>query len=285
MKSYKILAFGLMLFASLSVNAQKPIVVELWPNGAPNDNGLSGQEKLSERNFASNISKPTITVYPSKTPNSKAIVMCPGGGYAFETMDWEGHILADWMNSIGVTYVVLKYRLPNGHDEVPLTDVHQAIKIIRERAKEWNVNPNAVGIMGTSAGGHLTATAANYFTPETRPDFQILLYPVITMDLSFTHKGTRRCLIGESPTEEIIKKYSMELNVADNSPRALIILCDDDKAVPPLNSIRYYNALHEHHVQTSLHIYSSGGHGFGFRDSMTFKRQWTGEMMKWLSTF
>ena len=285
MKITKVILCSMMLLTSMCVFAQKPVVVELWPNGAPNDNGLTGEEKVSANNHISNISKPTITVYPSHKANSKAIIMCPGGGYAFESMDSEGYNFAGWMNAINVTYVVLKYRLPNTHSEVPVTDVHQAFTLVRQHAKEWNVDPHAVGIMGASAGGHLAATGANEFTPETRPDFQVLFYPVITMDLNVTHKGTRKYLLGENPSDEMIKRYSMDLQVTDNTPRALLILCNDDRSVPPINSIRYYTALLEHHVSASMHIYPTGGHGFGFHDSMLFKRQWTGELEKWLSTF
>lgn len=285
MKLFKIVLCSLLLLVSLDLWAQKPVVVELWPSGAPNNNEVTGPERRITKNNFTGITKPTITVYPSSKANSKAIIICPGGGYSSEYDTYEGHDMHDWMNSIGITFVVLKYRLPNKHSEIPLTDVHKAIEIVRGHASEWNVNPEAVGIMGCSAGGHLAATAANFFTVENRPDFQVLLYPVITMDKKYTHGGTRHELIGDNPTDEVIKKYSMELQVSNQTPRAFIVLADNDYGVSTYNTINYYIALHEHHVSASIHIYPFGGHGFGNRDMFVFKRQWTDELEKWLSTF
>jgi acetyl esterase/lipase len=286
MKTRKFLLFSFMLMISVFMTAQNhKIVVELWPNGAPNSNGLTGDELMTEPNRPSNITKPIITIYPSSKPGSKAIIMCPGGGYIREAIDHEGHDMAAWVNSMNITYIVLEYRLPNGHSDVPLTDVHQAICITREHAKEWNLDPQKVGIMGASAGGHLAACAANFFTEETRPDFQILLYPVITMKENATHMGSRINLLGKTPTEDMVKQYSMESQVTDKTPHAFITFCSDDNAVPPINSISYYMALLDHHVSATLHAYPAGGHGFGFRDNFKFKRQWTGELEKWLGTF
>lgn len=285
MKISKILLFAVLLLTATAVSAQsKPIVVNLWQNGAPNDNGATGTE-YRKGIAVYNIVTPSITVYPSKKANSKAIVCCPGGGYSCECDSYEGHDFAAWFNAMNITFIVLKYRLPYTHNEVPLSDVHQAITLVRQHAKEWNVDPDEVGIMGSSAGGHLAASAANIFTKETRPDFQILLYPVITMDLNTTHKGTRKNLIGDNPSEEMIKRYSMEQQVSDQTPRAFITLASDDKTVPPVNSINYYMALINHHISASMFIYPTGGHGFGFRDNFIYKRQWTGELEKWLESF
>ena len=165
------------------LSAQKPVELPLWPNGAPNDNGLKGEEVMSAPYRLTNVTQPTITVYRPATPNGMTIIMCPGGAYALLAMDHEGHDMAPWFNSLGITYVVLKYRMPNGHCEVPLSDAEQAIRIVRKHAKDWNIRTDRVGIMGASAGGHLASTLATHFSSEdTRPDFQILLYPVITME-------------------------------------------------------------------------------------------------------
>ncbi len=263
--------------------AQKPIEIKLWPDGAPNSNGVKGNEQELEKNRISNITDPTITVYLPKESNGMAIIMCPGGGYARLAMDHEGHDMASWFNSQGITYVVLKYRMPNGHYEVPLSDAEQAMRIVRDHAKEWKIDLAKVGVMGASAGGHLASTlATHYSNKETRPDFQILLYPVITMDETKTHGGSRTNLIGKAPSTELINRYSNELQVSKETPPAFLTLSSDDKAVPADNSIRYYLALLNNDIPVSMHIYPIGGHGWGFRDNFTYKRQWTGELEKWL---
>ena len=184
-----------------SLCAQKPIELPLWPNGAPNSNELKGDEQEMDNGRVSNIKNPDITVYRAEHPNGMAVIMCPGGGYARLAMNHEGHDMAPWFNTQGITYVVLKYRMPNGHNEVPFSDVEQAIRLVRQHAAEWNINPAKVGIMGASAGGHLASTLATHYTSkETRPDFQILLYPVITMDANFTHAGSRENLITKNPS-------------------------------------------------------------------------------------
>ncbi|WP_347075197.1 alpha/beta hydrolase, partial [Bacteroides uniformis] len=178
---------------------------------------------------------------------------------------------------------VLKYRMPNGHHEVPLSDAEQAIRMVREHAAEWGVNPQRVGIMGASAGGHLAASLATlYSSDKTRPDFQILFYPVISMQKGVTHGGSRKNLIGENPSQELEQKYSLERQVSPRTPQAFIMLSSDDDAVPPINGIGYFLALRDHKVPASLHAYPTGGHGWGFRDNFTYKRQWTEELEKWL---
>ncbi len=272
----------MMLAVTTSLFAQKSIELPLWPNGAPNSNELKGAEQEKEKSRISNVTNPTITVYQAKNGNGKAIIMCPGGGYTRLAMDHEGHDMAAWFNTQGITYVVLKYRLPNGHSEVPLSDAQQAVRMVRQHATEWGVDIHKVGIMGASAGGHLASTLATHFTVETRPDFQILLYPVITMDNAYTHKGSRENLIGKTPTKELETTYSNELQVTPETPKAFIALSNDDNAVPPQNGVNYYLALLKNKVSASLHIYPIGGHGWGFHDNFTYKRQWTEELEKWL---
>ena len=272
-----------LLIMTTSLCAQKPIELPLWPNGAPNSNELKGDEQEMDNGRVSNIKNPDITVYRAEHPNGMAVIMCPGGGYARLAMNHEGHDMAPWFNTQGITYVVLKYRMPNGHNEVPFSDVEQAIRLVRQHAAEWNINPAKVGIMGASAGGHLASTLATHYTSkETRPDFQILLYPVITMDANFTHAGSRENLITKNPSADLIAKYSNELQVNAQTPQACIALSSDDKAVLPQNSINYYLALLKHNVPATMHIYPTGGHGWGFRDNFTYKRQWTDELEKWL---
>lgn len=265
------------------LSAQKTVELPLWPNGAPNSNELSGAEQRQNNGEVSNVTEPTLTVYPAARPNGMAIIMCPGGGYSRLAMNHEGHDMAPWLNTQGITYAVLKYRMPNGYHEVPLSDAEQAIRLLREHAAEWGVNPQRVGIMGASAGGHLAASLATlYSSDKSRPDFQILFYPVISMQKGITHGGSRKNLLGENPSQELEQKYSLERQVSPRTPQAFIMLSSDDDVVPPINGIGYFLALRDHKVPASLHAYPIGGHGWGFRDSFTYKRQWTEELEKWL---
>lgn len=278
----KLFIISILMLAS-NLFAQKTIEIKLWPNGAPNSNELKGTEQELEKNRISNIIDPTLTIYTPKKSNGMAIIMCPGGGYTRLAMDHEGHDMASWFNTQGITYAVLKYRMPNGHNEVPLSDAEQAVRILRSQAKEWNSDLNKIGIMGASAGGHLASTLATHYTSEeTRPDFQILLYPVITMNPSKTHLGSRNNLIGMKPSDELVKRYSNELQITAQTPQAFIVLSGDDKAVPAENSVNYYLTLLTNNVSATMHIYPIGGHGWGFNDSFPYKRQWTEELEKWL---
>ncbi len=280
MKKILLLSF---LFATTMLSAQKPVELPLWPNGAPNNNEPTNSGQNHNNEWVSDITTPTLTVYPASHPNGMAIIMCPGGGYGGLAMKHEGHDMAPWFNTQGITYAVLKYRMPNGHHEVPLSDAEQAIRMVREHAAEWGVNPQRVGIMGASAGGHLAASLATlYSSDKTRPDFQILFYPVISMQKGVTHGGSRKNLIGENPSQELEQKYSLERQVSPRTPQAFIMLSSDDDAVPPINGIGYFLALRDHKVPASLHAYPTGGHGWGFRDNFTYKRQWTEELEKWL---
>ena len=265
------------------LSAQKPVELPLGPNGTPNNNELTNSGQNHNNEWVSDVTTPTLTVYPASHPNGMAIIMCPGGGYGGLAMKHEGHDMAPWFNTQGITYAVLKYRMPNGHHEVPLSDAEQAIRMVREHAAEWGVNPQRVGIMGASAGGHLAASLATLYSGDkTRPDFQILFYPVISMQKGVTHGGSRKNLIGENPSQELEQKYSLERQVSPRTPQAFIMLSSDDDAVPPINGIGYFLALRDHKVPASLHAYPTGGHGWGFRDNFTYKRQWTEELEKWL---
>lgn len=273
----------LLLFVTTMLSAQNTLELPLWPAGAPNSNGLTGTEEDLDGGRVANVVNPSITVYKANQPNGMAIIMCPGGGYARLAMNHEGHDMASWLNAQGITYVVLKYRMPNSHYEVPLSDAEQAIRLVRQHAAEWGVRPDRIGIMGASAGGHLSASLATlYSSDETRPDFQILFYPVISMQPGITHGGSRQNLLGENPSQELENKYTLEKQVNERTPQAFIMLSADDGAVPPANGIHYFEALLQHQVPATLHVYPTGGHGWGFRDAFAYKRQWTGELEKWL---
>ncbi len=233
-----------------------------------------------------------LTIYNPAESAGVGIVMCPGGGYDHLAVTHEGHDMAGWMNSLGITYAVLEYRLPKGESLVPLTDAEEAIRILRRHMASGTGNGKVaqgqpvVGVMGGSAGGHLAASLATmHRTADSRPDFQILLYPVISLEKSITNSGTRTQLIGWDADDDVTNKFSPDKHVGKNTPMAFLVLSDDDTAVVPENSLRYYRALKQNGVQASLHIYPTGGHGWGFKDSFGYKRQWTGELEKWLRDF
>lgn len=269
----------LLLAGTLTSVAQKKTEILIW-----DEKPLESSEVKTAAVRANDYTKdPAITVYTPKNPTGKTIVMCPGGGYSHQATAHEGHDMADWFNSQGITYVVLKYRLPYGNNTIPLSDAEQAMRIVRKYAKELGVDPTKVGIAGASAGGHLATTlATHYSSPETRPDFQVLFYPVVSMDASKTHMGSRKNLLGENPTQEMVDKFSNAKQVTADTPKAFIILSADDQAVPPVNSLEYFEALIANNVRASIHVYPDGGHGWGFRDKFGFKRQWTEELEKWL---
>lgn len=279
----KTIIFSVLLSVATMLSAQNTMELPLWPAGAPNSNGLSGAEERLDGGRVSHVSTPSVTVYKAEKPNGMAIIMCPGGGYALLAMNHEGHDMAPWLNAQGITYIVLKYRMPNGHYEVPLSDAEQAIRLVRRHAKEWNIRPDRIGIMGASAGGHLAASLATlYSSEETRPDFQVLLYPVISMQTGVTHGGSRQNLLGKEPSQELTEKFTLEKQVNERTPQAFLVLSADDRSVPPANGIHYFEALLQHQVPATLHVYPTGGHGWGFRDAFPYKHQWTGELEKWL---
>ena len=270
----KILFIIYALLVSFSLFAQQPIQVK-----------LSEEKIIDEKHIirgwinGNEYTEATLTIYPARNPNGQAIIACPGGGYAGIATTHEGHAMAAWFNTQGITYAVLHYRMPYGKHEIPLSDAHQAIRYMRKHADKWG--NKQLGIMGSSAGGHLASTAATHFTKETRPDFQILFYPVVTMT-DYTHKGSKNNLLGKNPSEELVKLYSNELQVTKRTPPAFIMHSSDDTAVPVLNSINYYLAMCKYGVSATMHLYPVGGHGWGFNDSFPYKSQWTDEMEKWL---
>lgn len=264
------------MFASLLfAHGQSPVQVKLWTS----ENGTVVDEPPVLEDWVAEVPEATLTIYPASSPNGQAIIACPGGGYVGIAVKHEGHDMASWFNSLGITYAVLHYRMPKGDYQIPLSDVHQSFHYLRKHAEQWKINQ--IGIMGSSAGGHLASTAATHFTESTRPDFQILFYPVVTMG-SHTHNGSRNALLGENPSSELIEKYSNELQVTPETPPAFIMHSSDDKTVPVVNSINYYLALLKNGVSASMHIYPIGGHGWGYGDNFTYKHQWTEELEKWL---
>lgn len=238
----------------MSVQAFAQDTIQLWPNGAPNDNG---EDNVAE-----------ITIHaPNPTTNTgKAVIICPGGGYKKLAMDHEGHWIATWLAENGITGVVLKYRLPAGNNEIPASDANEAIRYIRANAARLGIDPHQIGIMGSSAGGHLAATVSTLPTDSmSRPDFSVLFYPVISSTPSIAHKGSFKNLLGDKSTDKtLLLKYSPEKQVTPQTPPAILLLSDDDKGVNPLNSISYYKSLKSNGIPASMHIFPEGGHGWGF---------------------
>ena len=197
----------------------------------------------------------------------------------------EGYDWAPFFNNKGIAVIVLKYRMPDGNPSIPVADAEAALKTVRDSTDTWHLNPNDIGIMGFSAGGHLASYIATNAEPSIRPSFQILFYPVITMDKAYTHMGSHDNLLGEDANAELEYLYSSEKLVTDETPRAFIVHCNDDNLVSPVNSINYYAALHRRHVPASLHIYPTGGHGWGIRESFPHKEEMMHELSTWLGSF
>ncbi|WP_448702358.1 alpha/beta hydrolase [Mucilaginibacter sp. AW1-3] len=284
-----------VLFSSRLFAQETPI--KLYPNGVPNSKPAPATYAFKlENNRASMVTDPTITPYfPEKgKANGTAIVICPGGGYARLSMEGEGSSVAKKFAEIGVTAFVLTYRLPSDQIMVdktigPLQDAQRAIQLVRQRAAEWGINPAKVGIIGFSAGGHLASTAGTHFDKAVidnpnnislRPDFMILMYPVITFG-DLAHKGSRENLIGKDAPQAMVDLYSNEKQVTANTPITMLVQAQDDKTVPVQNSLMFYEALLKNNVKAEMLIYPNGGHGFGLNNKTT-KDQWFNSATNWL---
>lgn len=258
--------------------------VKIWDNTtAPHSNGISTPEQEPEPNRLADTSEAELYIFPADTARAtgQAVVICPGGGYQRLCMDYEGYEVAQWFAANGITAAVLKYRMPNAHPEVPLEDAVEALRILRGDVPgaEGYTCPT-VGIVGFSAGGHLAAYASTMGTPK--PAFSILFYPVITAEREKGHQGSFDSLLGEGRNAETDARYSLQNRVSADTPPALLLLSDDDRSVPSVNSIYYYNALKEHGIEASMHIYPTGGHGWGIRPRFRYREQWQQAVLEWL---
>jgi len=275
----------IVLFTSISMQAQKTI--KLWENNPSTNNEITEPEKFErEGGWVTNVSVPEISIYlPEKSINTgMAVVICPGGGYAGLAISHEGVEFAQWLNKRGIAGIVLKYRMPNKHKEIPLDDAWQAMRYVREHAAELGIKENKIGIAGYSAGGHLASTASNRFAKSgtsTRPDFSILFYPVITMEVA-THGGSRSNLLGAQPSASDIHVYSNEKQVNSNTPPTILLLSDDDGTVQPVNSIEYYKALKDNNIPATMYIFPEGGHGWGMRSNFKYHTQMLNLLEMWL---
>lgn len=260
----------------------KSFDIDLWPDGLPNSNGIDRTQPYdpATRNF-----KPSIRVFlPDSAKTDMAILVCPGGGYRMLSNTHEGYEWADILVPQGIATIVLSYRMPMGVTEVPISDATEAMRLIRENAEQWGINPQKVGIMGFSAGGHLASTIATHSDESLRPNFQILFYPVISMDKEVTHLDSHNCLIGEQATAEMEELYSNQLQVTEQTPPALLILSDDDPLVSPRNAAEYYLALKKAGVKASMYIYPSGGHGYGCGRWFKYRTEMLQELNNWIQT-
>ncbi|MDH3648392.1 MAG: alpha/beta hydrolase [Saprospiraceae bacterium] len=299
-KNGMLLLLLLLLLACSSV--AQDLVIPLFPEGIPCANELQIEttyDSVIGRRVAK-VHEPEIhAFFPSQqTERGTGVIICPGGGYTIQAWDWEGTKVAEWFQSLGITAFVLRYRLPHWETDscrskVALMDAQRAVRTVRSRAIEWRLDPDRIGIMGFSAGGHLASSVATHFNDgyktfnsidsvSCRPDFAILMYPVITMDTSFAHMGSRKNLIGENPLPALVDYYSSEKQVTRECPPTLLVHASDDRGVLPANSIRYYEALLQHDVPAALHMYSKGGHGFSFGEGRGAVEGWPVVCQSWL---
>ena len=280
--------------AAEAVKADPVIAADLEALSIPiqNPTNATRPEAINDAGTLSGVSEyARMDIYKPKNPNGKMVIICPGGAYFILATFNEGLYAADWLVKQGVTVGVLKYRLPNGVSGAPLEDVHNAFRYVRGHAEELGVKK--VGIMGFSAGGHLAASGVVlYEDPLTRPDFGILVYPVITMEEEFTHAGSRNALLGNNPQYSLVRHFSCEKQVTPDTPPVFLALCTDDSVVPPQNSLGFYDACVRNKVSAEMHIYPKGVHGWGFnlkeygqRDSMEYCREeFLNSLARWLGS-
>jgi acetyl esterase/lipase len=301
-----LLFFMLTASCTLLLGQSIPREMNIWPGAAPGSETLDLELKVDDRSedpsihnrAISQIQTPKLEVFTPEHPNGTAVLICPGGAYKYLAYDHEGPSIAKRLNEDGVTAFVLTYRLPaEGHKNanlVPLQDAQRAMRLIRFHAEQWGLNPEKLGIMGFSAGGHLASTLGTYYNlgaynavdevdkTNARPDFMILIYPVISMENGVTHQGSRENLLGKEPPYSLVKQHSNELWVDENTPPTFIALASDDRAVVPENSIRFFQSLLRAGVPVELHSFEKGGHGFGILLTEGPNTQWPTLLSNWM---
>lgn len=280
------------------------MTIPLYPAGkVPNYQKTNEKEKRDTLDIVqiSLVQEPTIDVYlPSKrNATGQAVIICPGGGYAYLAYDWEGTEVAQMLNSKGIAAFVLKYRLPNSKSNIipylsPLMDAQRAMRLVRANATKWSIKKDRIGIMGFSAGGHLASTLETHFDEgnttamdsidqqSCRPDFAVLVYPVISMTKPIMHAGSRNNLIGNNPDSSLANLYSNELRVTKNTPPTFLVHAMDDKTVPVENSLLFFQAMKDNGVSGELHVYPKGGHGFGLAVHKGYLSTWPDRLVDWL---
>lgn len=271
--------------ASMPAQVTPPETILLWPDGAP---GAHGHEE---------IDRPSLTIYiaPSENKIPTGVVICPGGSYSHLALDHEGRQVAEWLNHLGISAFLLKYRLgPRYHAPIEQWDAQRAIRYVRAHASEFGIHTDRIGIWGFSAGGHLASTAGTHFDAgnsaaadpidrqSSRPDFLILAYPVITMEEPYVHVGSRTNLLGNNPSVGLIHSFSNETQVTLRTPPTFLFATTEDKTVPVQNSVLFYLALRRARVPCEMHIYARGDHGVGLAQSDPVLRTWTDRLADWL---
>jgi acetyl esterase/lipase len=301
-----ITSFLFLMLLQVYGSAQE-VRLPLWPSGkVPNSKPSDLKEKIESTDIIriSHVQTPEITVYlPSKkTATGQAVIICPGGGYNYLSFNWEGSDPARLLSAKGIAAIVLKYRLPDVESNItpnltPLMDAKRAIRTVRFYALQWNIKRDQIGIMGFSAGGHLASSAGTLFDAgdpksadsieqfSSRPDFMILIYPVISMTKNIMHTGSRNRLIGEKADSSLAKRYSTELQVTKETPPTFLVHATDDKTVPVENSLLFYQALKDNGVPAEMHIYPTGGHGFGLGMGKGNAETWMDRCIEWLRSF
>jgi acetyl esterase/lipase len=293
----------LLILVSTAAMSQNP-VLKIWPTGVPGSlKSDTWTEKVTEANGSPSryekVTDPTLTVFlpTAEKATGTAVLICPGGGYGVLAFDHEGFAIARWLNENGIAAYILKYRLPSDlimKDKSigPLQDAQEAIRIIRRNREHWKIDPHKIGVIGFSAGGHLASSLSTHYaekvyeaidTVSARPDFSLLIYPVITFDASFTHAGSRKNLIGDNPSQIAIDHFSNELQINAKTPPAFLVHSSDDKTVPVKNSIAYYENLVKNNVVAEMHIFQKGGHGYGLSVDKGTQSAWPELCIKWLN--
>jgi len=302
MRKLKALIPIFLLFLALQANSQSTIL-KVWPDGIPGS--IRSETYFEESTMTGDIisgygkvTVPAMTVFlpADEKATGIAVLICPGGAYAHLAFDHEGLAIAKWLNNNGIAGIILKYRLPSDFimkdkSVGPLQDAQEAIRIIRRKASEWKINQNRIGVIGFSAGGHLASTLSTHFdekvyeskdTTSARPDFSLLIYPVISFDSSFTHAGSRENLIGYNPSDDEVRHFSNELMISSNTPPAFLVHSSDDHVVPVKNSLVYYEGLIKNNIVAEMHVFQKGGHGYGLSINRGTQSAWPELCISWL---
>lgn len=303
MKTKAIIILLIFINALMMNSTAQTLTLKLWPDGIPGSKtDASYVEKITTTDGritrCEKVVTPDLTIFlpaPEKA-NGAAVLICPGGGYGVLAFDHEGNAIAKWLNDNGIAGIILKYRLPSDQIMIdksigPLQDAQEAIRIIRRNAVSWKINPDKIGVIGFSAGGHLASTLSTHYAEKVydvkdntsaRPDFSLLIYPVVSFDTAITHRGSRSNLIGLKPGEEQVRRFSNELQITASTPPAFLVHSADDKAVPVMNSIGYFKGLQKNNIPAELHIFQKGGHGYGLSPNGGTESSWPDLCIKWL---
>jgi len=303
MKS-KISIVAVLLMNIFMINGfAQPMTLKLWPDGIPGSiTNPSYVEKITTEDGritrCEKVVTPDLTVFlPAQDKaNGSAVLICPGGGYSALAFDHEGNAIAKWLNDNGIAGIILKYRLPS--DQImkdksigPLQDAQEAMRVIRRNANDWKIDSKKVGVIGFSAGGHLASTLSTHYAEKVyevkdnssaRPDFSLLIYPVVSFDTAITHRGSRNNLIGIKPDAKQVERFSNELQITSETPPAFLVHSADDKAVPVMNSIGYFKGLQKNNIPVELHVFQKGGHGYGLAPDRGTESSWPDLCIKWM---